>query len=553
MADLPAFYVDNVRLISSRTATVRGNTVSDLSGTTVTGFKLSNIHTLRAKNNKAIRVRSSTAQAQGFDVDNIGDALFVYNVASRTNEGFTFAVVDTLNVYNVTTHNCNTGIVSASDGTFSNLAFSAYPGTVLYRTADGISASGSASVSADCIVHYGLNNLYDGTVSVGSNVAEDKILYLDEPNDDLTPDYISPLVNEGTDNPLHTESPDIGGIESGITTEASAQRDYWYSLLDNSFWDINNPDAVEVGLVKAFQSRGLANTEAELFNVVRDYYIKTANSVERFAELYPMYARYANATKFKKRVADMWFAGQNPATLQAYQNAIGGYNLFPSFFKHMQDFENGWIIDESYVDYDNYIGGYEELNYGIAIDVLGTATLSQSASAECYNNMMNTCADIAPVRWFLHHSPEPDGYTLFTDQWNGYENCTLDNLIYNDDFNISVDVVGASGSCITPAISTASVVVTSVGASAVEISLLDRTWSEDIVRSLYVRTGNATSILTQAWVELENAIGAVVDTTDEYIQFKITVENVSRQIDYEFIGLAMRRYSSARDWTRPQS
>lgn len=553
MAELPAFYVDNVRLISSQTATVRGNTVSDLSGTDVIGFKLENIHSLRAKNNKAVRIRSSTSQAKGFEVSNIEDAVLVYNVSSRTNTGFTFSDVDALDVYNLTAHGCNNGIISASIGSFQNLAFSAYPGSALYRTANGITLSGAASGTIDYVVHYGLDNLYIGDVTAGSHITEDKILYLDEPNDDLTPDYISPLVNEGTDNPLRTESPDIGGIESDVSDETMAERDYWYNLIDNSFWDIENDDAAEVAFIKSIQSRMLASSEVELSDVEHDTFIKTGDSTERFSELYPMYARYVSSTKFKKRVMDMWFAGQNVGSVQAYQNAIGGYTLFPSFFKHMQDYEDGWILNESYVDYDNYLNSYEDLTYGIGIDVLGLSTLSQSASAECYDNIAKTCADVAPVRWFLHNEQEPANHILFTDQWNGYEQCTLENMIYNDDFNISVDVVGTSGSCITPITSTASVVATSVGASAVELSLLDRVWNEDIERNVYVRTGTVSSITTASWTELANVIGAVIYTTDQYIQFKITVENVDDQIDYEFIGLAMRRYSSARDWTRPQS
>jgi hypothetical protein len=90
MATLPQYYPDNVSINMDDTITVRGNDVSDITGDNATAFTLTNIKNLRAKNNKAIRIRSPIGQAKGFDVDEVEDAVFVYNVASRTNTGFEF-------------------------------------------------------------------------------------------------------------------------------------------------------------------------------------------------------------------------------------------------------------------------------------------------------------------------------------------------------------------------------------------------------------------------------------------------------------------------------
>ena len=553
---LSSFYVDNINVNASDTCVLRGNTVSDIQANgKVTGIKVEGFTNLRAKNNKVVRLKSKT-ESVGFDIKNIDDTLLIYNVASRCDKGFVFDNVGIFSVYNLTTHNCSQHIISNTNGVFRNIALSAYQDHKTYKNCVGFTLSAGVSLDIDYMINFNIGTLYNtlSNVTEGSNVYTKTILYMDEPNDDLTPDHISELVNTGTPNSLRTEYPDIGGIESEITTEVTANRKYYYELLDNSFWDVDNPIAAEVIFTKAFQSRILANSEVAEQTVERDLYIKTAKSTQRFAELYPMYSRYANQTKFKKRVADMWFSGQNPAAVQAYQNAIGGYNLFPSYFKRIEDISDGWIIAESYIDEDNWLLGQEGQKYGIMIDVLGLSTLSQEASGECYVNTMNSVADVAPVRWNLHHEPEPDSYRLFTDLYNNFEECTLSNMIYNDDFNISPDVIQQDCQLTTPLISTVGVaasgiVYTETGAvsGAGELSTLDRIWSDSITRTMYYRLGESEDSMG-SWIEIERPIGEVIGLTSSYIQFKILVENVLRQIDYEFQGLCLRPYSSARVW-----
>jgi hypothetical protein len=432
------------------------------------------------------------------------------------------------------------------------VAFSAYKDSSLYRVSKGFEVDPVYSINVDYAIHSGLATFIDGDAVEGDEINEKQILYIDEPNDDLTPDYISELVNAGTENPIRDEYVDIGGIESPVTDETTADRNYWYDLIDNSFWDIENVQAAEVSFIKSFQSRVLANAEVEKSSVINDAYIKTAESVERFSELYPMYARYANQTKFKKRVMDMWFSGQNPATVQSYQNSIGGYNLLPSFFKRMEDYEDGWVIGVSYIAHDNWLNSMEDLKYGIAIDILGTSTMNQATSGECYNNVMNSVADIAPVRWFLHEEAQPTGYFIFTDMWNGFEDCQLDNMRYNDDFNISISEVGEDGEAVTPLMATTTLMASGVPSGNVELSLLDRVYSENITREFYYRQGTSEFTMS-SWEEITDHIGGVIILDQPYVQFKINVENVIREIDYEFQGIGLRQYSSVRDWTRPQS
>lgn len=546
MATLPVFYVDNVRLLYTDTLFVRGNVVADAYGNNITGIRIKNCENARAKNNKCLRLRSKTSNSIGFKIHNCDDFLALYNVSSRCNVGFDFEDIDTLNVYNLTSHNCTTHIKTDSDGYFRNIALSAYDNWKHYKNCTGFSLQAGAALDIDYMMYYGLGTLYSSNnVTVGSNIDEDKPIYMDEDNDDLTPDHISTLVNTGIDNPLRTTDPCIGGIESEVTDELTADRQYHYELLDNSFWDIENPTAAEVILIKAYQSRVLANAELAEQTVERNYYVKDAISVKRFSELYPMYARYANGSKFKKRVMDMWFSGQNPATLTAYNNSIGGYNLYPSFFKRLEDEDDFWIIDESYVDIDNYLLGYEGQKYGIVIDVLGLSTLSQATSGECYNNVMKSVADIATVHWNLHHEPQPDNYLLFTDLYNNFENCTLTNMVYNDDFNIEIDEVLDDGQLVTPLISTETV---SASGSTIELSTLDRLNSESVIRKMYYRQGE-TSGSMGSWIEIDHPIGETIDISASYIQFKIVAQNVIRKIDYEFLGLCLRPYFSARDWT----
>lgn len=553
MANLPAFYADNITLLKSRTTTLRGNTVSDLTGSNVVAFEVKNAENLRGKNNRAIRIRSTTGDAKGFYIHDVPDVVLLYSVASRTNVGLHFADIDTLNVYNLTAHLCNRDVYCECNGTFRNIALSAYPGNDLYRKSYGFYVTGSYVIDLDYCIHYGLLGLVEsGTVARGTEVKEDQILYMDELNDDLTPDYISVQVGAGTENPVHISAPDISGIDNDVTTEETADRKYWYNLIDNSFWDVENPTAAEVSFIKAFQSRVAAASEVANSLVKLDVYAKDSVSMERFAELYPMYKRYENASVYHKRVLDMWMAGQNPATVQAYQNSIGGYNLLPSFFRHMYDYEDGWIVNVSYVGHDNWINGMADLRYGIGIDVLGISTLNKATSAECYDNVMKSVADLAPVRWFLHEEVQPSGYVIFTDMYNGYEYCTLANMVYNDDFNICIDDLGtgtASGQVITPLISTENIATSSVATSGmdVEVSLLDRIWSENISRELYWRQGVNSAVMTQ-WAALPDHIGGVIDVGEPYVQFKLDVAGVQRQLDYEFQGIALRRYVSTMAW-----
>ena len=550
MADFPQYYPDNVAINMADTLSVRGNVVSDISGSNAIAFKLHNSTNFRIKNNKAIRIRAPLNAAKGFEVSYSRDAYLLYNVTSRTNTGFDFYELEKLNVFNMTAHNCTSCVTVAATGNFNNIAFSAYQDNSLYRVAKGFEIDPAYSINIDYVVHYGLDTLVDGLAVEGDTVSEKQILYLDEPNDDLTPDYISELVNTGTENPIRDEYIDIGGIECAVTDEATAVRQYWYSLLDNVFWNIDDLESIEVSFIKAFQSRVLANTEVAVSQVENDTRIKFAESLTRFSELYPMYARYATQGKFKKRVMDMWFSGLNPAVVQSYQNGIGGYNCLPSYFKRMEDYEDSWIIGVSYVGHDNWLNSMEDLKYGIGIDVLGTSTMNQATSGECYNNVMKSIADIAPVRWFLHDEVQPDGYLMFTDMYNSFEGCTLDNMHYNDDFGVEILEVGVDGEIITPIISTVSMVASGAPSGNVEISLLDRIYSENITREIYYRQG-ASAATMPAWEEITDYIGGVLVIEQPYVQFKINVDNVIRSIDYEFQGIGLRRYSSASDWTKP--
>lgn len=542
---LPSFYIENVSVPYTDTTMVRGNTVSDLRADgSIKAFNIKDCNKVRAKNNKALRIFSDSNSSIGFNVQNCNDALFVYTTVSRCRSGLRFQTINTLNVYNITTHACSTHIYTSSTGTFRNVAMSAYKGHYTYKNCTGFSIEVGSSANVDYMYYYNISTVSSGTFNDGDTVSEKEILYLDEPNDDLTPDHISELVNSGTSNPLRTENPDIGGIESGITTEPTADRKYQYELLDNSFWDIDNQKSVEMSFIKAYQSRILANCDLEEYRAERDVYVKTAESPLRFSEVYPMYSRYANDSKFKKRVADMWFAGQNAATLSAYNNAIGGYNLFPSFFKRFDD-EEGWVVGVSYVNEDNWLIGMAEQQYGIVVDVLGTSTLSQGASAECYNNTQKSVSDVAPVYWDLHDEPQPANYLLFTDLYNNFENCTLDNMVYNDDYNIEIDIVQQDGKLTTPLIPT--VTVAASGQEA-ELSVLDRINSEIIERTVYYRQGSSASSMG-AWIEVTTPIGEIINLSSTYLQFKIEVENILRKFDYEFMGLCLRPYETTRIWT----
>lgn len=559
MAVLPAFYVDNVQVFQTKTHTVRGNTVSDCYGATVTGIHITNCDTLRAKSNTVMRMRSLTGDSTCFEIDNIRDALLIYHIGSRANKSMYFHDIVTLVSYNTTTHNC--GLHHRLDRVTSaemyNLALSVYEDHTNYLNSIGFLVDGSSTLTADYLDTFGISTLDigAGTVTIGSTVYLDKPLYFDEANDDLTPDHIAILVNTGTENPLHTVLTDIGGAESQVTNEATADRTYHQKLMDNTFWDVDNDQTAEVGYIKAFQSRILANTELAITTAKNDFYIKWMESSLGFSELWPTHAYYHNKTKFHKRVSDLWFSTNNAETVQALQNGIGGYNRYPSFFKRLEDTEDCWVIAHSAVGVDNTLLGYEGVKYGIRIDVLGVSTISQAMSGECYANVMDSVADVAPTKWRLNEYPQPVNYMLFADMWNNYEQCVLTNMIYNDDFAISPDLPNVDCTCLTPLIFTGVAPISGVstvgpapsGGGLVEISLLDRMYSEVLTRQLYYRQGDSNAdVVADTWTEIPNVIGGYFLLDKVYVQFKLTVQNVLRVNDYEFVSLALRPWYQRR-------
>ena len=547
MATLPAFYIDNVRLIYDSTIYVRGNTVSNLAGKDPVGIRCSNNNKLRVKNNKVTRIAANNGFSACYSFNDVADLAAVYNTASRAATGVVCNDVVVQDIYNITVHNCFVGIDSNTDVYLRNAALSAAADSTYWNNYTGVQLSAGASADIDYIYHYKIANIVTGgTYTEGTTVESKHLLYLDEENDNFTPDNVSPAINAGTVNPLLDQTPDIGGVNTKITTEVFSDPSYWYNLIDNTFWDVSNDYSVEGSLIKAFQSRVFASTEDALSAVVRNAYIKTAESVAKFAETYTMYSRYANPSKFAKRVSDMWYSGQNAGILQAYQNSIGGYNLLPTFMKRMSDYADGWIVGVSYVNYDNWLSGYSDLTYGIGLDVLGVSTLSRSALAECYNNVMSSVADVAPVRWFLHDAVQPTGYIVFTDQYNGFEECVLDNMMYTDDFTISIDAVSSDCSLTTGAIPTATIMASSV--QVAEISILDRMYDEGIIRTVSYRQGSSSASMG-SWTEIDDVISRVIWLNESYVQFKIELSGIIRRIDYEFIGLALRPYQSARIWT----
>jgi len=387
VAGVPAF-IDNNLITRTNTVQVLNNTVTDLSGATAVAFALYNTTNALFKHNKALRIRSSLDMAIGYQIDYSLWLIMIYNVASRTNTGFYFDHVVDLDVYNTTVHDCNLGFYSKARGTFRNIALSSYPDTALYRNSYGFYADGVV-LDVDYAILYGLTSLVEsGSVIEGGNVSEKQILYQNEPADDLTPDPISVLTHVGTDNPYTQVYFSIGGIESPVRGELSTDHMYHYDLMDNTFWSVDENTHAEVALIKALQSRVIANAELALTTAIRDYYLKTMESTLGYSERWPTYAYYADAYTFSRRVMDLWFATQNPGTVQAYQNAIGGYNLLPSFFKRQWDDDDYWNIgshiinlatDPARVLGTSWLPGGEGQRYGITIDVLGYSTLSSSA------------------------------------------------------------------------------------------------------------------------------------------------------------------------------
>lgn len=539
------FYIDNVNVDNADTIVVRGNKVSDCYGNSVKGISVHNCTNVRMKDNKVVRMRAWAKNSVGFDIQDNQNVVMAFNVTSRCNKGLFFRYISELYVYNLTSHDCTTHVHSYVNAEFYNVALSVLSDNKDYNNSTGFLLDGTTTIYVDHTYYYGLKDLYSGgTLNPGSVLEEKHLLYADEQNDDLTPDHISDAVKAGSYEPLEYTDPSIGGIQSAITDEYTADRLYQYDLIDNSFWNVEDDYSAEMSFIKAFQSRILASSEAAVKQTVRDFYIKTASSTLSFSENYPTYTYYHNASKFKRQVMNLWYNGQNVGATFSYNGGIGGYNLFPSFFTRLEDVSDAWVMGVSFVDENNYLLGREAQQYGIGIDVLGVSTMSSGAFTECYNNVMECIADIAEVKWYVHNEAQPENYVLFTDNYNDFEECTLDNMFYNDDFAIWINQVEHDGQILTPLISTEGLAISGAPSGSVsgyvELSTLENIFSENISRTMYYRVGASAGTMS-SWTTITKPIGEIlVLDSQPYIQFKIDVSGILRKIDYEFIGLCMR-------------
>ena len=532
-------YIDNTTISRSTTTIIAGNVIKNIySDTLAVGIRIDGVNTLILRDNKVSVCRSQTDSA-GIHVSNTTNVNASFNTVSRTKTGLNLDTVTTSKVWNFTAHNCETCINGKTTGTYYNIVLSSYNDNTTYKTNVGFYIPTGKSATTDYVAYYGLGDLYTtagtGTFTLGNTSWTDKPLYVDEPNDDLTPDHTSFLVKNGITEPRLYENPSLGGVQSLITDEETAPTDYFYDLIDNSFWDIDNEVAGEVCITRANQSRVLANCERALFQVTKDFYIKTASSLDIFASPFPINSNYLTPSKYKKAVMDLWYSSANACTSTSYERSIGGYNLLPTFIKRTWDYPEYWIIDDSYLDYDNYLMGMDDQKYGIWLDVLGVSTITSEAFNECYGNVQNSISDIAPVRWNCHDEVEPTDFVIFTKWYNDWDLCTLTNMVYNEDEHISIYVVGTQGQILTPEIYVDHISLY----DSVELATFDRINSETVSRTMYYRTGTGPGTMG-SWVEIARPIGEVLPLdSNPYIQFKFVVDNVLRQIDYEFISLGM--------------
>ena len=169
---MPEFYIDNVNVFRNQTKMVNGNTVSDLEGHNVIGIDLNNINTVRAKENKCLRIRSRTGTATGIKITNCEDVLLIYNISSRCGLGFDFSNITNLHVYNLTSHNCDICVRSDSNSIFRNIVLSAYEDWNGYNTNIGFYLIGGALLNIDYILYNGIGDIYQG-----GNITEGNTIY----------------------------------------------------------------------------------------------------------------------------------------------------------------------------------------------------------------------------------------------------------------------------------------------------------------------------------------------------------------------------------------
>ena len=554
----PTFYIDNVALTNSDTSEIRGNRVSDCTGVTCIGIQSTGDlgSNLLQKNNTCVRLRTLAGVSEGFHADGYSTIQSLYNTASRCNIGYHVHDTEEVISYNNTSHDNQTGFYTRNTPVYNirNVCVSCYENHTSFQhsTAFDFDAA-SVAATVDYAVVFGTSTIVNNAnISIGPYLYAEKPIYMNEPIDDLTPDNISIATNNGTNNYYDDTYFSIGGKHSDITTEATADKMYHYSMIDNTFWDVSDEGSLEVALIKAAQSRTVSAAEAALSTVVNDRYFKQLDSSAYYSELFPAYSTYESATQFSKHMFDLWFATTQPATIQSMQTSIGGYNLFPSFFKRADEFTTAWILGMGIVSFTNVLSSTAFLRYGIGVDVLGVSTLTATALDDTKNNTLQYASDLGPIAWILHDEVQPADYILYTDMWNGYEDTDLSYMRFNEDFNIEptrVDIPSppSGGPCY---LTTGEIDVSGITFAPpdyVEVSLLDRVRSENANRELYYREGDNTGeLVADPWKLIPQYIGGKLYFTKNLAQFRVVVTDHLRIKDYEFIGICLRWGQDAR-------
>ena len=103
------------------------------------------------------------------------------------------------------------------------------------------------------------------------------------------------------------------------------------------------------------------------------------------------------------------------------------------------------------------------------------------------------------------------------------------SLFAYEQYNIEPDVVAQDCQIITPLIPTQTAAASGITTDGVapsgdtEISLLDRRFSENIIRRIYYRQGESSSTMS-SWTEIDYPIGGYFTLTSSYVQFKIDIQ-----------------------------
>lgn len=294
-------------------------------------------------------------------------------------------------------------------------------------------------------------------------------------------------------------------------------------------------------IFRAYQYIVLAQVEDAAHITQRNYYIKLADSLQRFSSLFPIYSRGLTFDQFRKRLMSIWMGYQEPSTILGLTRIAGAYTDIPLFAYRFMEDPDVWIINVSYLNQtppDNYIIGTNEIRQGAVFETFGWAGISAEVKAE-FKKIFTENATLGPFGIIFYDEAEPFGHTLLKDGYNNFDLMILDNMHFNGR-EVHVTDYTFPASFETYPISMDRIVPYGY-ITDITINLFERLYSDSLRREIQYSWGSSPSPASFGpWTQLKYVWPMRIPIEGNYVKFRFDIYDLLAPENYTFVSLMMR-------------